>query len=64
MFQHDLSKRRSLPADLHLPNDCLAKILEDHSKPLSRASRRQSMSEIGFGRVETYTKLDKLGQVG
>lgn len=60
--ERDLSKRRSLPADLHLPNGCLAKILEDHQKPLSRASRRQSMSEIGFGRVETYTKLDKLGQ--
>ncbi|KAL1129882.1 hypothetical protein AAG570_012826 [Ranatra chinensis] len=34
----------------------------DEQKPLSRASRRQSMSEIGFGRMETYTKLDKLGQ--
>ena len=31
--------------------------------PLSRASRRQSLSEIGFGRMETYTKLGKLGEV-
>jgi hypothetical protein len=31
--------------------------------PLSRATRRQSLSEIGFGRMDTYTKLDKLGEV-
>ena len=29
----------------------------------SRAIRRQSLSEIGFGRLDTYTKLDKLGEV-
>ena len=29
-----------------------------------RATRRQSLSEIGFGRIDTYTKLDKLGEVG
>ena len=28
-----------------------------------RATRRQSLSEIGFGRIDTYTKLDKLGEV-
>lgn len=28
-----------------------------------RAIRRQSLSEIGFGRLDTYTKLDKLGEV-
>jgi len=32
--------------------------------PLSRATRRQSLSEIGFGKIDTYTKLDKLGEVG
>ena len=30
---------------------------------LPRATRRQSLSEIGFGRIDTYTKLDKLGEV-
>ncbi|KAG7270321.1 hypothetical protein CRUP_030221 [Coryphaenoides rupestris] len=30
--------------------------------PLSRRSRRASLSEIGFGKLETYIKLDKLGE--
>ena len=30
---------------------------------ICRAIRRQSLSEIGFGRLDTYTKLDKLGEV-
>ena len=30
---------------------------------LLRATRRQSLSEIGFGRIDTCTKLDKLGEV-
>jgi len=29
---------------------------------ISRKTRRQSLSEIGFGRIDTYTKLDKLGE--
>ncbi|XP_023233055.1 cyclin-dependent kinase 17-like [Centruroides sculpturatus] len=62
--QHDITKRLSLPADLRLPESFLAKqsigpILDG---PLSRSMRRQSLSEIGFGRMETYTKLDKLGE--
>ncbi|KAK9497737.1 hypothetical protein O3M35_004402 [Rhynocoris fuscipes] len=60
LLQHDMNKRRSLPADLHLPQGYMK--FGDGQKPLTRASRRQSMSEIGFGRMETYTKLDKLGQ--
>uniref|UniRef100_A0A673NH72 Protein kinase domain-containing protein n=1 Tax=Sinocyclocheilus rhinocerous TaxID=307959 RepID=A0A673NH72_9TELE len=31
-------------------------------QPLSRRSRRASLSEIGFGKLETYIKLDKLGE--
>ncbi|XP_028968528.1 cyclin-dependent kinase 16 [Galendromus occidentalis] len=62
--KEDISKRLSLPADLHLPETFLAKspvsaILEG---PLTRNIRRQSLAEIGFGRSETYTKLDKLGE--
>ncbi|XP_063219443.1 cyclin-dependent kinase 17-like isoform X2 [Bacillus rossius redtenbacheri] len=62
--KQDLNKRLSLPADLHLPESFIAKhnVSLDTQIPLSRATRRQSLSEIGFGRMETYTKLDKLGQ--
>jgi len=62
--QEDLNKRLSLPADLRVPDAFLQKqttVVED-TGPLTRASRRQSLSEIGFGRMETYTKLDKLGE--
>lgn len=66
LSKEDISKRLSLPADLHLPENLLAKnspvsaILE--GQPLTRNIRRQSLAEIGFGRSETYTKLDKLGE--
>lgn len=64
-FQQDINKRLSLPADLHLPESFVAKqnVSPTIEGPLTRATRRQSLSEIGFGRMETYTKLDKLGQV-
>ncbi|XP_014259306.1 cyclin-dependent kinase 17-like isoform X2 [Cimex lectularius] len=55
-------KRRSLPADLHFPEDFVLKYEASEQIPLSRASRRQSMSEIGFGKMETYTKIHKLGE--
>lgn len=60
----DINKRLSLPTDLHLPESFITKQLEspEYTGPLSRASRRQSLSEIGFGRTETYIKLRKLGQ--
>lgn len=59
----DINKRLSLPADLRVPDAFLEKQSISPEVPLSRASRRQSLSEIGFGRMETYTKLDKLGEV-
>lgn len=64
LSEQDINKRLSLPADLHLPESFIAKqnVSPTIEGPLSRASRRQSLSEIGFGRIETYTKLDKLGQ--
>lgn len=46
-----------------MPDAFLQKTAISPDGPLSRASRRQSLSEIGFGRMETYTKLDKLGEV-
>nr|XP_008541548.1 PREDICTED: cyclin-dependent kinase 18-like [Equus przewalskii] len=61
----DISKRLSLPTDIRLPQEFLQKLqLEspDLPKPLSRVSRRASLSDIGFGKLETYVKLDKLGE--
>uniref|UniRef100_T1J4D4 cyclin-dependent kinase n=1 Tax=Strigamia maritima TaxID=126957 RepID=T1J4D4_STRMM len=62
--EHDINKRLSLPADIHLPESFIAKqsISPTLDGPLTRATRRQSLSEIGFGKSETYTKLDKLGE--
>ncbi|XP_071657279.1 cyclin-dependent kinase 16-like isoform X2 [Patagioenas fasciata] len=50
----DVTKRLSLPADPRLP--------EGGPGALSRRLRRVSLSEIGFGKMETYVKLDKLGE--
>lgn len=63
--QEEINKRLSLPADLKLPDNFLEKqaVSPTLEGPLSRATRRQSLSEIGFGRMDTYTKLDKLGEV-
>ncbi|KAH7644492.1 cyclin-dependent kinase 16-like protein 1 [Dermatophagoides farinae] len=44
-------------------NDFLATLLStDPNKTISRRVRRESLNEIGFGRLETYTKLEKLGE--
>ncbi|XP_056277999.1 cyclin-dependent kinase 16 [Pseudoliparis swirei] len=65
VFQ-DINKRLSLPADIRLPEGYLEKFnligpaLFD--QPISRRLRRVSLSEIGFGKLETYIKLDKLGE--
>ncbi|KAK2704862.1 cyclin-dependent kinase 17-like isoform X2 [Artemia franciscana] len=63
--EQDITKRLSLPADLRIPES----FLEDFERispildgNLTRTRRRQSLAEIGFGRMETYTKLDKLGE--
>ncbi|NWV04610.1 CDK18 kinase, partial [Ptilonorhynchus violaceus] len=61
----DVSKRLSLPMDIRLPPEFLQKLQTESPefpKPLSRMSRRASLSDIGFGKMETYVKLDKLGE--
>ncbi|XP_051998950.1 cyclin-dependent kinase 16 [Xyrauchen texanus] len=61
----DINKRLSLPADIRLPEGYLKKFTTNSppfDKPLSRRLRRTSLSEIGFGKLETYIKLDKLGE--
>lgn len=62
--QEEINKRLSLPADLRLPENFVSRqiVTPTLEGPLSRATRRQSLSEIGFGRIDTYTKLDKLGE--
>ncbi|XP_013416900.1 cyclin-dependent kinase 17 isoform X2 [Lingula anatina] len=62
--EQDISKRLSLPPDLRLPENFLARqsVSPTLDGPLTRRLRRASLSEIGFGRIESYTKLDKLGE--
>ncbi|KAG5838921.1 hypothetical protein ANANG_G00228810 [Anguilla anguilla] len=65
----DVSRRMSLPMDIRLPAGFLEKLRQQMdtsppSKPLSRMSRRASLSDIGFGKQETYVKLGKLGEAG
>ncbi|KAF3855777.1 hypothetical protein F7725_016500 [Dissostichus mawsoni] len=67
LMMPDVSKRMSLPMDIRLPPEFLKKLqLESENsplcKPLSRMSRRASLSDIGFGKLETYVKLGKLGE--
>lgn len=62
--QEEINKRLSLPADLRLPDNFVEKQTISHTLegPITRACRRQSLSDIGFGRLDTYTKLDKIGE--
>ncbi|XP_031550565.1 cyclin-dependent kinase 18-like [Actinia tenebrosa] len=36
--------------------------IDNQTNNVSRTSRRLSLSELGYGKMETYTKLDKLGE--
>ncbi|XP_029690283.1 cyclin-dependent kinase 16 [Takifugu rubripes] len=62
----DINKRLSLPADIRLPDGYLEKFNvigpSLFEQPISRRLHRVSLSEIGFGKLETYIKLDKLGE--
>ncbi|KAK3102746.1 hypothetical protein FSP39_013612 [Pinctada imbricata] len=58
----EVTKRLSLPADMRLPGHFLTRASLSPEGMLSRRSRRKSLSEIGFGKIESYTKLDKLGE--
>ncbi|XP_041348070.1 cyclin-dependent kinase 17-like isoform X2 [Gigantopelta aegis] len=63
-FSEEVTKRLSLPADIRLPENFLARqnLTLSPDGSMSRRSRRKSLSEIGFGKIESYTKLDKLGE--
>ncbi|OQV24313.1 Cyclin-dependent kinase 17 [Hypsibius exemplaris] len=61
----DISKRLSLPAEFNVPESFIAKHTGPESPldgPLTRKLRRTSLSELGFGKLETYVKLEKLGE--
>ncbi|GMT24095.1 hypothetical protein PFISCL1PPCAC_15392, partial [Pristionchus fissidentatus] len=62
--EEEIQKRLSLPADLRLPVSVVEKLNRTPTleQPLTRKNRRASLSEIGFGKLETYEKLDKLGE--
>merc|ERR1711962_1762987 len=68
--KHEAIKRLSLPTDIRLPDEILAKFACDNpalasgggGENLTRKNRRSSLSEIGFGKIESYVKLDKLGE--
>uniref|UniRef100_A0A8R1DL69 cyclin-dependent kinase n=1 Tax=Caenorhabditis japonica TaxID=281687 RepID=A0A8R1DL69_CAEJA len=62
--EEEIQKRLSLPADLRLPVSVVDKLNRTPTldQPLTRKNRRASLSEIGFGKLETYEKLDKLGE--
>ncbi|VDO93891.1 unnamed protein product [Soboliphyme baturini] len=62
--ERDIQKRLSLPADLRLPVSVVEKLnaTPNLNKPLTRKNRRASLSEIGFGKLESYQKLEKLGE--
>ncbi|CDW52238.1 cyclin dependent kinase 16 [Trichuris trichiura] len=62
--ERDIQKRLSLPADLRLPLSVVEKLNTTPilNRPLTRKSRRASLSEIGFGKLESYQKLEKLGE--
>uniref|UniRef100_H2Z2I9 cyclin-dependent kinase n=1 Tax=Ciona savignyi TaxID=51511 RepID=H2Z2I9_CIOSA len=57
-----MTKRLSLPANVQIPSLALQKFSPSVDKPMSRRLRRASLSEIGFGKLESYIKLDKLGE--
>lgn len=62
--EQDIQKRLSLPADLRLPLSVVEKLNRTPTlaQPMTRKNRRFSLSEIGFGKLETYQKLEKLGE--
>jgi len=61
-------KRMSLPANLNMLPELSRRQQQQQLKPVSpfnsqsRRERRTSLSDMGYGRLETYTKLDKLGE--
>lgn len=62
--EEDIQKRLSLPVDIRLPQTVVEKLnrTPTFDNPLTRKSRRASLAEIGFGKLETYKKILDLGE--
>uniref|UniRef100_A0AC35U6N1 Fucosyltransferase n=1 Tax=Rhabditophanes sp. KR3021 TaxID=114890 RepID=A0AC35U6N1_9BILA len=62
--EQDIQKRLSLPPDIKLPLNVVEKLNRTPTldQPMTRKSRRASLSEIGFGKLETYQKIIGLGE--
>jgi len=61
-LQEDIQKRLSLPPDIKLPQNVIDKLNRTPTleNPLTRKSKRASLREIGFGRLETYKKVNPI----
>ncbi len=60
---HQIHSYQSLSAMArHAQQDKRGTTLLLSTKPLSRSSRRASMSELGYGKIESYIRLEKLGE--
>uniref|UniRef100_F6Z4N3 cyclin-dependent kinase n=1 Tax=Ciona intestinalis TaxID=7719 RepID=F6Z4N3_CIOIN len=57
-----MSKRLSLPATVPFGPPLFQRFSPSFEQPMSRRLRRASLSEIGFGKLESYIKLEKLGE--
>ncbi|KAL3073883.1 hypothetical protein niasHT_035001 [Heterodera trifolii] len=62
--EQDIQKRLSLPPDIRLPQNVIDKLNRTPTldNPLTRKSKRASLNEIGFGKLETYKKIFDLGE--
>jgi hypothetical protein len=51
-------------SSIHTLNDAFNQSMGSltHLSPLTRNEHRQSMLELGFGKLESYVKLEKLGE--
>ncbi|XP_075259604.1 cyclin-dependent kinase 18-like isoform X1 [Convolutriloba macropyga] len=63
----NLNKRLSLPATMQLSPEVVKQMSVRNTQlfsnqPISRQSRRESLHELGFGRITSYEKLEKLGE--
>jgi hypothetical protein len=60
-YQTTSSSVQGLNDVLHQSNGSLSH-LSSQNGPLSRNEHRQSMLDLGYGKIESYTKLEKLGE--
>lgn len=66
LARQNLNKRLSLPATMQLTPEAIKQVSRHtdifSQQPITRQSRRESLHELGFGRITSYEKLEKLGE--